>query len=166
MTERELMNLLVFLGVDYQRFDHPPVFTVEEADIYLKDAPGLGTKNFFLRPEKAGPFLLLMVLEHKRVDLNRLGKQLNAGSLRFGSAEKLQEVLGLEPGAVTLLAVVNDLQKQVRVLIDADLWHGAAVQCHPLKNTATLVICPQDLERVLMHSGHSFELIDVPIKTA
>jgi Ala-tRNA(Pro) deacylase len=164
MTELELMDLLAQIGIEFRRYDHPAVFTVEQADVYLRDAPGLGTKNFFLRPERPGPFLLLAVLEHKRVDLNRLGKQLGLGKLRFGSPEKLQDMLGLEPGAVTLLAVVNDLKQQVRMLIDVDLWRGEAVQCHPLTNTATLLMHPADLERVLEYSKHNFELIEVPVR--
>jgi len=164
MTEADLLELLAQLQIQCQRFDHPAVFTVEEADHHLSGAPGLGTKNLFLKPEKGRQYLLLVVLEHKKVDLNRLGKQLGLGNLRFGSAEKLKEMLGLEPGSVTVLAVVNDLDQNVRVLVDVDLWKGEGLQCHPLTNTATLVILPDDLSRLLAHSGHDFKLIDIPVR--
>jgi Ala-tRNA(Pro) deacylase len=164
MIETDLLDLLKQLNINYLRYDHPPVYTVEEADLHLKDASGLGTKNLFLKPEKGGLYLLLVVLEHKKVDLNRLGKQMGLGKLRFGTAEQLRERLGIEPGSVTLLAVVNDIEKKVRVLVDEDLWKGEGLQCHPLTNTATLVIQPLDLTHVLAHCGHDFELIEVPVR--
>jgi Ala-tRNA(Pro) deacylase len=164
MTETDLMALLDQLGIRYSRIDHPPVFTVEEADLHLKGAPGLGTKNLFLKTEKGDHFLLLVVLEHKKVDLNRLGRQLGVGNLRFGSADKLREILGLEPGSVTVLAVVNDVNKKVKVLVDLELWRDEGLQCHPLINTATLVIQPLDISRLLAHSGHDIELITIPVR--
>lgn len=166
MNEAGLIDLLVQLDIGYQRFDHPPVYTVEDANLYLADAVGLGTKNLFLKPEKNAAYLLLVVLEHKRVDLNRLGKDLGLGKLRFGSADMLKDMLGIEPGSVTVLAVVNDVDKRVRVLVDKDLWMGGGLQCHPLTNTATLVIQPADLQKVLAFSGHDMDLIEVPVRPA
>ena len=164
MTENELIDLLAQLKITYQRFNHPPVYTCEQADFYLKNAPGAGTKNLFLCAEKSDEIYLLMVDESKRVDINGLARQLGIKKLHFGSSEKMVSCLGVEPGAVTLLAVVNDTQKRVNILIDRDLWLAESVQCHPLTNTATLVIGIPDIERFLNQTGHSITLVEVPVK--
>lgn len=164
MIESELLNLLQEWGIPYQRFEHPPVYTCEEAAAYLPDAPGAGTKNLFLCAEKGDQAYLLTVDEDKRVDINGLGRQLGIGKLRFGSPQKMLADLGIEPGSVTLLALANDPHQQVKVLVDRDLWSTPAIQCHPLTNTATLVLGIPDVERFLQQSGHLLQLVDIPVK--
>ena len=158
------MKLLDEWHIGYQRFDHPAVFTCEQAAIHLKGVPGAGTKNLFLVSEKQIEPCLLMVDEAKRVDINRLGKQLGLGKLRFGSPEKMEIYLGVEPGSVTVLAIINDMDRRVRLLIDRDLWQKEKVQCHPLVNTATLVISIGDLQTFFDGINHTFELVEIPTR--
>ncbi|MBI4502685.1 MAG: prolyl-tRNA synthetase associated domain-containing protein [Gemmatimonadetes bacterium] len=150
--------------IPYERLDHPPVYTVEEADRLVPPGPGHRTKNLFLRDDKGRRHFLVTVAHDKQVDLRRLATTLGSSKLSFGSSERLKKYLGLEPGAVTLLAVVNDPSRQVEVFIDRDLWDGQPIRCHPLVNTATLVIPRDGVERLLQASGHTYRLIDVPKK--
>ena len=50
----------------------------------------------------------------------------------------------------------------MEVFIDRDLWQANALQCHPLVNTATLVVSRDGVERFLGATGHAFRLVDVP----
>ncbi len=71
--------------------------------------------------------------------------------------------LGITPGAVSLLAVVNDQGKAVEVVIDSHLWESSnAFLCHPLVNTSTLVIAQHDIERLLNSTGHKFRILELP----
>ena len=97
----------------------------------------------------------------KRIDLKKLKEQLNASKLSFGSEEHLQQYLGVEPGSVTILGLINDKNHNVKVIFDQQIW-GQPLQSHPLINTATLVIQPHDIERFLQATGHSYEVIDIP----
>lgn len=164
MTEDELYTFLKTNQISYQRYEHPPVYTVEQANQHLLDAPGARTKNLFICDEKKENYFILWVQSDKQIHFNRLGKEQNLGKPRFGSPEKLKEYLNLEPGSVSVLALVNDPQKKVSLLVDRELWQEESFQCHPLVNTATLVVSRADIERFFALTGHTFHLIDVPAK--
>jgi Ala-tRNA(Pro) deacylase len=96
------------------------------------------------------------------VDLNSLGLMLGAGRLGFASPERLRKYLGIAPGSVSLLALVNDSAHAVEFVLDRRLWEADAVQAHPLVNTATMVIPHGQLERFLAATGHAAQIVDVP----
>lgn len=165
MTEDELLAFLNANRIQYQRFDHPAVYTCKQASIYTNNKPGARTKNLFLRDQKSERFYLLATLEDKRIDFNQLARLLGIGkNIRFGSAEQLLALLGIEPGSVTLLSLVNDTNGCVNLLIDQDLWKQPSWQCHPMVNTATLVIHREDMLRFFALTRHTAQVIEVPVK--
>ena len=158
------MNLTAFLaahGIAAARHAHPPVMTVAESERLVPPLPGAKTKNLFLRDRKGARHFLVTVPHALAVDLNALGAALGAGRLGFASAERLSRHLGITPGSVSLLALVNDAAHAVEFVIDRSLWEAAAVQAHPLTNDATMVIPHADLERFLAATGHAARVIDV-----
>ena len=157
-----LEQFLAVHSISHQRFEHPPVFTCEEARELAPNLPGRETKNLFLRNKKGDRHVLLSVGYEKNVDISAVGKILGLGSLSFGSPERLSKHLGIEPGSVTLLSVINDSEKLVQVVVDSALWSAPTILCHPLVNTATLAIPREDLERFLELTGHPPLVIDVP----
>ena len=100
--------------------------------------------------------------QEKQVDLKQLPSLLDSSRLSFGSAERLWKHLGVLPGAVSLLALINDALAQVEVYIDQDLWDQEAILCHPLVNSSTLALKKFSLERFLQQTGHTFQLVKVP----
>ena len=149
-------------GIAAKRHEHPAVMTVEESERLVPRLPGSKTKNLFLRDKKGARHFLVTVPHDRAVDLAALGAVLGAGRLGFASAERMATHLGITPGSVSLLALVNDAAHSVEFVIDAALWRADAVQAHPLVNTATLVIGHADLERFLAATGHAPRVIDVP----
>lgn len=135
-----IYSLLDQLAIPYQRIDHPPVFTCEEASKLLPDLPAAKTKNLFLRDPKSE-------------------------RLSFGSPERLDAVLGLTPGSVTLLAMVRDREKAVELVVDEAIWQAEQVQCHPLVNTATLIVRLDDVRRLLAHLGREATVMRLPAAT-
>ena len=158
----DLYDLLARHDIEYERYDHPAVYTVAEAQRLVPELPGAKTKNLFLRDGKGRRHFLVVVPARKRVDIKGLAKKITAGRLSFASARRLQKYLGVDPGSVTLLAVLNDPSHQVELLIDADTWHSDMFQFHPLVNTATLLIPKAALVKFLGITGHQPEVIDVP----
>jgi len=83
------------------------------------------------------------------MDTKALAGLIGSKRLSFASAETLAEVLGVQPGSVTPLAVLNDTGRQVRAVLHAGLMDAGAVLVHPLVNTATVPLAPADLLRFM-----------------
>src|SRR2546423_11503842 len=122
-------------GIDPKRFEPPPVMTVEESDRLVPRLPGAKTKNLFLRDKKGARHFLVTVPHDLAVDLHALGTAIGAGRIGFASPERLRQHLGIAPGSVSLLALVNDTARAVEFVIDCRLWNADAVHAHPLVNT-------------------------------
>jgi Ala-tRNA(Pro) deacylase len=145
----------------FQRFDHPAVYTCEEAERLCPPMPGVPLKNLFLRDGKGEKHFLVIVGYEKSADLKALKDLLGVSKLGFASAERLQKYLGVEPGSVTVLGLINDTEHAVEVFIDKSLW-GQDFQAHPLVNIATLVINNEGIKKFFEATGHEYKIIDVP----
>jgi Ala-tRNA(Pro) deacylase len=159
------MDLSAFLaahGIAPACHAHPPVMTVAESERLVPPLPGAKTKNLFLRDRKGARHFLVTVPHLRAVDLDALGEVLGAGRLGFASPDRLLRHLGIAPGSVSLLALVNDTARAVEFVIDLALWEAEAVQAHPLRNDATMVIVHADLERFLAATGHVPRVIEAP----
>ena len=142
------------LGIRYTRHDHPPVFTVDEAEQHWAGIEATHCKNLFLRNRK-GTRHYLVVAEHRaQVNLARISAIVGDDKLGFASPERLAKYLGLAPGSVSPFGLINDTTREVRVVIDATLRGAARVAFHPNVNTATLVVAGLDFERFLASTGH------------
>ena len=116
-----MMELEVFLalhGIRADRIEHPAVMTVEESERLVPPLPGAKTKNLFLRDRKGARHFLVTVAHDHPLDLDALGAVLGAGRLGFASPERLLKHLGVTPGSVSLLALVNDVAHAVEFVID------------------------------------------------
>jgi Ala-tRNA(Pro) deacylase len=154
-TPQDLFAELNRLGIAYRTIEHPPLFTVEQSRALRGQIPGGHTKNLFLK-DKKGALFLVSALEDAAIELKSLHRLLGAGGrFSFGSAELLRETLGVEPGAVTPLAAMNDRPRRVSIVLDAELMGHEIVNCHPLVNTMTISMAAPDLLRFLEATGHS-----------
>lgn len=160
----EIYDYLDAHAIPYERHDHPPVFTCEDVDRLVPVLPGLKTKNLFICDNKGKQHFLVTLPDEKSVDLKLLGEALGVKKLRFASADRLQTHLKLDPGAVTILGVVNDQAHRVQVVVDQAIWEAEALQCHPLVNTATLVIALDNVRKFLEASDHPATVMDVPAR--
>ncbi len=142
------------LGIRYDRYEHPPVFTAEEAAMHWAAIPGTQVKNLFLRNKKGDRHYLAILGIHKQADLRRLVKIVGDDRFSFGSAERLQDCLGVTPGSVSPFGLINDEARRVIVIVDEDLRRAERLLFHPNINTATLTISGADLERFLAWRGN------------
>ena len=142
------------LGISYARYDHPPVFTGDDAAEHWRAIPGRGVKNLFLRNKKGNRHYLVILPIDKEADLRRFVKAIGDDRLSFGSPERLAEHLGLTPGSVSPFGLLNNPSQSVQVFVDADLRSDERLIFHPNLNQHSLTITPADLDRFFASTGH------------
>src|SRR5262245_18106098 len=153
-TPDDLFAFLDQLGIPHPTVAHAALFTVDESQALRGEIPGGHTKNLFLK-DKKGALYLVTALEDAAIELKSLHRRLGAsGRFSFGPAEQMREVLGIEPGAVTPFAAINDTAQRVTVVLDKTLMAHPDINCHPLRNTMTTSIARDDLVKFLEATGH------------
>jgi Ala-tRNA(Pro) deacylase len=160
LQEIPVLEMLRELQIPYERFEHPPVFTVEEALQYDESHPGGHCKNLFLRDKKGENHYLVVLLSDTNVELAKLAKLINSGRLSFASRERLNTYLGIQPGAVGPFGLMNDTQRSVQVILDKAIISTTFAGFHPNTNTATLVIKVADLHKYFAHLNYSVKIVD------
>ncbi len=155
-----LLDFLTGLGIDAKTVEHPPLHTVEESQALRGDIPGSHTKNLFLKCKK-DQLWLVVALEDARINLRNLHHRIGSGRLSFGKPELLMETLGVEPGAVTPFALINDAEKRINVILDAAMMERDTLNYHPLENTATTTIARDDLLTFIKATGHEPVILSV-----
>ncbi len=140
--------------------EHPPLATVDDAHAIWDHLPGAQVKNLFIK-DAGKQYWLVVVPGDPRMDTKALAPLIGSKRISFASADDLRAILAIEPGSVTPLALMNDRQKQVRLVIHAALMQAETLLVHPLVNTATLAMPPADLTRFLGHHGITPTLVDL-----
>ncbi len=157
--EAGVYEVLKKLDISFTRHEHPPVYTVEEAEKHWTSIAGAHCKNLFLRNKKGNRHYLVILESCKIVDLKSLTKRLGEDRLSFASEERLMRYLGLGTGAVSAFGLINDRENHVQVVIDEDLKEAEAVNFHPNVNTATVGISFADFEKYLAWCGNSIRYL-------
>ena len=154
--EESAYRLLDGLGIKYRRADHDRADTME-ACLEIDRAMGVNMcKNLFLTNRQKTAFYLLLMPGDKPFKTKELSGQLGVARLSFADAEDMERLLGLTPGSVSVLGLVNDLDREVTLLIDKDLLKAETVCCHPLVNTSSVAFSTHDLlKKVLPKTGHT-----------
>jgi Ala-tRNA(Pro) deacylase len=161
VREQTLYERLSTLGIGWTKYEHVPVFTVEEAAVVNASQPGGHTKNLFLKDKKGGLWLVVL-RDDFRLDLNALSKQIGAPRFSFGSGELLMATLGIPPGSVTPFALMNDPEHNVRVVLDEAMLRMDPINFHPLRNDRTIAITAADLLKFLADGGHVPQIVALP----
>lgn len=158
-TRDDLFSLLDSLGVEHRTLEHPAVFRVEEGHEIKAGLPGGHTKNLFLKDAK-GQLWLISALRETRIDLKRAPEPMGAARLSFGNEALMLETLGVTPGSVTALGLINDVDRRVRFVLDAALAEADPVNFHPLTNTATTALSQAGFRRFLAALGITPRIVD------
>ena len=159
-SRTQLFARLQELGIASVTVEHAPMFTVEQSKALRGTLPGAHTKNLFL-VDKDGRMVLVVAKEDSKVDLKALAAKLGLGRLSFGKPDRLQAVLGMEPGSVTPFGLINETARGIAVVVDRALLAFAEVNCHPLENNATTRLATADLLRFIRACGHEPLVLEV-----
>ena len=158
-TRSDLIAFFDAHAIAHDTTDHPAVFRVGEGEGIKDDIPGAHTKNLFLKDAK-GRLWLISAQDDTQIDLKRLHTVIGSARLSFGSAEVMEEVLGVTPGSVTAFALINDLERQATFVLDARLAQAERVNFHPLTNTATTGVSQAGFARFLQALGIAPMVVD------
>ena len=79
--------------------------------------------------------------------------------MSFGSADRLFEMLGVRPGAVSPFTLINVPDHKVQQILDADLVGQCCLYAHPLVNDMTLGLSGADLLLFTAYTGHQPQLL-------
>lgn len=152
MTKQETYDYLTERGIDFEVVEHPAVFNMAEvAEIELPH-PEADAKNLFIRDDKKLHYYMITVHGDKRVDLKQFRKQHGLRSLCFASADDLMSIMGLIPGAVTPLGLLNDQERKVEFYLDSAF--SELIGVHPNDNTATIYLKTADLINIITDHGN------------
>jgi len=156
-----IYQVLDDLKIKYTKYIHQPVYTIAEAERYCSHIPGGKSKNLLLRNRKGNKHYLVVVRSDKKLDLEKLQDFLQESNLSFASEERLMKCLGLTPGSVSPFGLVNDLEKEVQVVIDSDLLGYDELQYHPNINTETLVLSVEDFKKFLAWTRNEIDFLEL-----
>jgi len=137
------------MGIAYTAYEHPPIFTGDEAAEHWKDVPGVGIKNLFLRNKKGDRHYLVILAVDKQADLRHLVKTIGDDRFSFGSPDRLMIHLGVTPGSVSVFGLLHEGSRDVQVIVDEDLRSASHLIFHPNDNRASVSVSRADFERFL-----------------
>ena len=160
-----LLETLKEWSISYNLFEHVPLRTVEDSKkvegIFISTENGGGhVKNLYLRDKKKRN-ILLVAEQDQAIDLKKFSKNLNFSNLSFGSPERLMQNLGVRPGAVTPLSMINGVNNNVSLFMDKALRNKTVIYIHPLVNDRTIEMTIENLEKFFSKIGVNFEWIDL-----
>ena len=158
MNKRDTYDYLKAHGVDFQVTEHQAVFNMAELASVGLPYPERDAKNLFVRDDKKRNYYLISVMGEKRVDLKEFRRTHGTRVLSFASADDLMAIMGLIPGAVTPLGLLDDEERKVTLYLDAD-FSGGIIGVHPNDNTATVWMSAEDLVRIIEEHGNEVHVI-------
>ncbi len=162
MDKQAIFDYLAGKKIRHEITEHRAVFNMAELAAIDIPYPEADAKNLFVRDDKKRNYYLISVKGDKRVDLKAFRQAQGTRALSFASDQDLMEILGLEPGAVTPLGILNDTEKKVKVFLDQAFFEAPGlIGVHPNDNTATVWLDSADLVQIITEHGNELELFEL-----
>ena len=160
MNKQETYRFLAERGLDYEITEHAAVYNMEELDAVDLPYPDCDAKNLFVRGDKKRSYYLITVKGDKHVDLKAFQQTHGTRKLSFASADDLSSIMGLIPGAVTPLGLLNDAERKVTLFLDSGFGDGR-IGVHPNDNTATVWLWTADLVKLIRDHGNTVNIVEI-----
>jgi Ala-tRNA(Pro) deacylase len=159
--ELQIKKWLKKHGIKYDLYSHPPVYTVAQAEKYCGDIPGAHIKNLFLKAEPTNNYYLVTLPGEERLNIGALENYLKVDKLRFADENALKKYLGLTPGAVSPLGLINDKKNQVIFIIEKEVWQSESIVAHPNVNIESLNIPRDSFHKIIEESGNKHQVVSL-----
>lgn len=160
MNKTETYQYLTDKGISYEVTEHGAVYNMEELAAVDLPYPDCDAKNLFVRDDKKRNYYLITVKGEKRVNLKEFRKAHGLRNLSFASPDDLETIMGLIPGAVTPLGLLNDEEKKVIFYLDQE-FEESLIGVHPNDNTATVWMQSKDLIMLLKEHGTEVNIVEI-----
>lgn len=160
MDKTETYQYLTEHGIRYEVTEHGAVYSMQELDSVELPYPEYNAKNLFVCDDKKKNYYLITVRGNKRVDLKEFRRKYGLRPLSFASADSLMEIMGLLPGSVTPLGLLNDTECRVHFYLDSE-FAGNLIGVHPNDNTATVWMQAEDLVQLIQEHGNEVDITKI-----
>lgn len=158
--EVRVYDFLDELGIEYVRTDHEPAQTMEDCNKIDKVLDVLICKNLFLCNRQKTVFYLLLMPGDKPFKTKELSSQINSARLSFAGEDKMLEFLDIQPGAVSVMGLMNDKENNVKLLVDEDVLKDEFIGCHPCVNTSSIKLRTEDVfDKFLKAVNHEYTTV-------
>ena len=159
--QKEIYELLKELKIEFEYNEHPPAPTIEIAKQYWKNLDAMHCKNLSFRNHKGNRHYLVVFDHRQNLSIKSLEQKLKQGKLSFASEKRMDKYLGLKPGSVSPLGLINDKEKHVRIFLDKSLKNAKQISFHPCVNTASLVISFENFVRFMDWTTNQYEFMEL-----
>lgn len=162
MNKEQIYEFIRSKNIWYEITEHKAVFNMDDLSRINIPYPESDAKNLFVRDDKKRNYYLITVKGNKKVNLKEFKKSNNTRNLSFANEEDLMNILGLIPGAVTPLGLLNDKDLKVTFYLDKDfLYDNSIIGIHPNDNTATIWIKVNDLINIIKDHGNAVNIVKI-----
>ena len=162
MNKQDIYAFLTERGIWHEITEHGAVYNMEELTSIDLPYPEADAKNLFVRDDKKRTYYLITVKGDKRVDLKSFSAKYGTRKLSFASSDDLMAILGLIPGAVTPLGLLNDSEHRVIFYLDAEFLNATSIiGVHPNDNTSTVWMKVQDLVILIKEHGNEINYFEI-----
>lgn len=159
--KNEVYQLLNKLHIQYDKVEHPPLFTCEDNKKYNIKFDAIVCKNLFIRNSNKSHYYLVALPLEKRVDLKLLQMLLGEKRLSFGNENVLEEKLRIKSGAVSIFNIINLKDKDIMFILDEDILKCEKVGFHPNINTETVIFNPKELNKIFEYYNVNYKFIAI-----
>lgn len=160
-NQQRVFDRLNSLNIEFTVHHHPALPTIDDALPYWDKIAATHCKNLFFRNHKGNQHYLVIFHYLQQLNIRDLELRLKQGKLSFASEKRMEKYLGVKPGSVTPLGLINDEAHHVVVFIDKNLEKAETLSFHPMDNTATLVLSKNDFVRFLQAQQQKFSFLDL-----
>lgn len=149
------------LNIGFEMVEHPKALTTEEADLYIEGIEGVRTKTLFLTNKKKTEYYLIIMDDKKRLDMKRFNDITGIKRISFCSADILMEKMKLIPGAVSIFGLLNNVEKDIQIYFDKEIFLENRISFHPNDNTKTIFISIDDMLKFIKSIGFKYNVIEL-----
>ncbi len=160
LNKSEILQYLIDKQIPFTKYEHEPIFSVEEGDKSNLPNREKVIRNLFLCDAKKKNFYLVSLFVHKNINLKKLSEKIPSKRLSFAKQEAMEQMLEVKPGSVTPLAILNNKDKNILMIFDSEL-QNQTIGMHPMENTATVFLKFEDLYTLLLPHGNEIRIIDL-----
>lgn len=158
---KKVEETLASLEIPFEIVEHEPALTTEQADRFIEGIEGVRTKTMFLTNKKKTAYYLLIMDDHKRLDMGAFGQIAGSKGIKMASADSLYEKMMLPPGVVSPFGLLNNDDKDISVFIDQEIIGEDRMSFHPGTNEKTIFIKTADLLRFVEAIGYKANIIEL-----
>ena len=158
--EKKCYEILKELDIPYESVS----YTKEEKENkeLIDEKIGVkGIKNLLFKTRNLKKDLFLVILpREKRFDTKSFRNKYNITKIEMVSDDELDEFLSSKTGEVSIIDLISDTDKRIKLYIDEEVLNEEYFRFHPYNGLVTVKIKTKDLvEKLIPYLGHELNII-------